>query len=274
MNGQARLVGVPETMLLTLYHRALETRRPDCLFHDDLAVSFVERIDHDFSKFDDWRMQWVVPVRTWLIDAAVRSFLDRSPDGSVVTLGAGLCTRALRLDNGQARWCSVDLDVVQPFWQSLIGDSARNRFVVGSVTDFSWIRRIPPETSDRAVLVVAEGIFQFLPEASVRDVVLTIRHCLPGAELVLDLLGEVTVKFSRLNPALAATGSAFRWGLNDGADMQAWATDIELLAQWYMMDYCPERQGHLAMLPRMYGGKGRFEKVAHLRLGTRPACHR
>lgn len=274
MNEPARLTGVPETMLLTLYHRALETRRPDCLFHDDSAVSFVERIDHDFSKFDDWRMQWVVPVRTWLVDAAVRSFLDRSPAATVVTLGAGLCTRALRLDNGQARWFSVDLDVVQPFWRSLIGDSARNRFIVGSVTDSSWIRRILRETGDGATLLVAEGIFQYLPGASVRDVVLTIRQCLPGAELVLDVLGEVTMKFSRLNPALAATGSAFRWGLNDAAEMEAWAADIKLLAQWYMMDYCPERQGHLAMLPGMFGGKGRFEKVVHLRLGARPARHR
>ncbi len=270
MRSQTRLTGVPETMLLTLYHRALETRRPDCLFHDDFAISFVERIDHDFSKFDDWRMRWVIPVRTWLIDAAVRDFLDCSPDGMVITLGAGLCTRALRLDNGQARWFSVDLEVVQPFWRSLIGDSARNRFIVGSVTDFSWLGRIPPEEGG-ALLIIAEGIFQYLPEASVRDVVVTIRHRLPGAELVLDVLGDVTVRNSRRNPALAATGSAFKWGLNDGAEMQAWAAGIELLAQWYLMDYCQERQGYLAMLPRIYGGKDRFEKVARLRLGDRPA---
>lgn len=270
MNGQGRLTGVPETMLLTLYHRASETRRPDRLFQDDFAVSFVERVDHDFSKFDDWRMRWVVPVRTWLIDAAVRDFLDRSPDGSVVTMGAGLCARALRLDNGRARWFSVDLDLVEPYWQSLIGDSARNRFVVGSITDSSWLERIARETGDGAVLVVAEGILQYLPEASVRDVVLAIRHRLPGAELVLDVLGQVTVKFSRLNPALAATGSAYRWALDDCAEMETWAPDIELLARWHMVDYCPERQRHLAVLPRMYGGGSRFEKVAHLRLGTRP----
>lgn len=262
---QARLTGVPETMLLTLYHRALETRRPDGLFRDDFAVSFVERIDHDFSKFDDWRMEWIVPVRTWLIDAAVRGFLDRSPDGTVVTVGAGLCTRALRLDNGRARWFSVDLEAVRPFWQSLIADSARNHFVAGSVTDSSWIDRISP--AGGAVLVVAEGVFQYLREASVRDVVVTIRHRLPGAELILDVLGDVTVKNSRPNPALAATGSAFQWSLNDCADMEAWAAGIELLAQWYLMDYGRERQGYLAMLPRIYGGKGRFEKVARLRLG-------
>jgi O-methyltransferase involved in polyketide biosynthesis len=32
------LEGVPETLLWTLYHRALEARRPDAVLHDPLAV--------------------------------------------------------------------------------------------------------------------------------------------------------------------------------------------------------------------------------------------
>jgi O-methyltransferase involved in polyketide biosynthesis len=271
MKEQAQLTGVPETMLLTLYHRALETGRKDRLFSDEFAVRFVERIDHDFSKFDDWRMQWAIPVRTWLIDAAVREFLDDSPRGTVVTLGAGLCSRALRLDNGRAQWFSVDLEPVRGLWQSLIGDSARNHFITGQVTDFSWIGRIAGTAHDGAFLFVAEGLFQYLPEASVKDIVVTIRRRLPGSELVLDALGDFTVSNTRLNPTVAVTGSVFQWGLNDCAEMETWADGIELLRQWYMIDHNPERQGYMARLPGMIGGKGRFGKVARLRLGVRPA---
>jgi O-methyltransferase involved in polyketide biosynthesis len=256
-------------MLLTLYHRALETRRADRLFADRYAVDLVERIDHDFTKFDDWRLQWAIPVRTWLIDNAVRGFLDRHPDGTVVTLGAGLCTRALRLDNGAARWLSVDLPPVRPYWQSLIGESARNRFVDGSVTEPGWLEPVTGEVGDRRVLFVVEGLFQYLPEAQVRAVVVDLRTRFPGAELVLDVLGEFTVRNTRLNPTVAATGSVFRWGLNDAKEIETWADGIELLDQWYLMDHQPERQGHLARLPGMFGGKGRFDKVARLRLGTR-----
>jgi O-methyltransferase involved in polyketide biosynthesis len=59
-----KLTGVPETMLLTLYHRALDTQRTDRIINDEFAVRLVEQIEHDFSKFDDWRMQWGIPVRT------------------------------------------------------------------------------------------------------------------------------------------------------------------------------------------------------------------
>jgi O-methyltransferase involved in polyketide biosynthesis len=275
MDEQPRLTGVPETMLLTLYHRALETRRPDRLFADEFAVSFVERIDHDFAKFDDWRMRWAIPVRTWLIDTAVREFLEHSPDAMVISLGAGLCTRALRLENGRTQWFSVDLVSVWPFWQSLIGDSPRNHFITGPVTDFSWIGQIDGALRDRPVLVVAEGLFQYLPETSVKEIVVTIRYRFPGAELVLDAFGDFTVKNTRLNHTVAATGSVFRWGLNDCKDMETWADGIELLDQWYLMDHHPERQGYMARLPGLFGGKGQFGKVARLRLGladvTRPA---
>lgn len=264
------LTGVPETMLLTLYHRARETRRPDGLFRDEFAVSFVERIDHDFSKFDDWKMEWSIPVRTWLIDAAVREFLGRNPGGTVVLLGAGLCTRPLRLDNGTARWFSVDLEPIRPFWQSLIGNSPRNSFIARSVRDFAWADAVQASgTGGGAVMLVAEGLFQYFPEADVRETVVAIRRRFPGAELVLDVLGTVTVGNPRLNATITATGSAYDWGLDDCSEMESWSDGIRLLDHWSLLDYCAERQGYLARLPGMFGGKERFDKVVRLRLGTR-----
>jgi O-methyltransferase involved in polyketide biosynthesis len=38
------LEGVPETMLWTLYHRAVEARRPDAVLDDPMALKLVERI--------------------------------------------------------------------------------------------------------------------------------------------------------------------------------------------------------------------------------------
>jgi len=267
VDGQAKLSGIPETMLLTLYHRALETQRPDRLFEDKYAITFVDRIDHEFSKFDDWRMRWAIPVRTWLIDSAVRTFLDRHPGAMIVTLGSGLCARALRFNNGQARWFSIDLESVRPFWHALIGESARNSFVACSVTDMSWCRIIEGEARGRAVLFITEGLFQYLEEADVKQVVGTIRQRFPGSEMVVEVLGEFTVKNTRLNPTVAATGSVFRWGLNDCKEMESWGDGIKLLDQWFLVDYQKERQGYMSRLPDILGGKGQFGKVAHLRFG-------
>ena len=44
------LARVPETMLWTLYHRAVEARRADAVLDDPKAVELVERIDYPFRE--------------------------------------------------------------------------------------------------------------------------------------------------------------------------------------------------------------------------------
>ena len=43
------LSGVPETLLMTLYVRARESRRPDAMIQDGRAAVMVNRIECDFS---------------------------------------------------------------------------------------------------------------------------------------------------------------------------------------------------------------------------------
>ena len=44
--------GVPETLLWTLYHRAVEARRPDAVLQDPKAIELVEKKG---GKSGDWR---------------------------------------------------------------------------------------------------------------------------------------------------------------------------------------------------------------------------
>lgn len=41
---EVELDEVPETLLWTLYHRAVEAQRPDAVLHDPVAIELVERI--------------------------------------------------------------------------------------------------------------------------------------------------------------------------------------------------------------------------------------
>jgi O-methyltransferase involved in polyketide biosynthesis len=50
------LDGVPETLLVTLYNRAVESQRPDPILRDEQAVRWVAQIDYDFSPFGDGRI--------------------------------------------------------------------------------------------------------------------------------------------------------------------------------------------------------------------------
>jgi O-methyltransferase involved in polyketide biosynthesis len=215
-----------------------------------------------FLNLTTGKCNGVSQVRTWLIDTAVQKFLQEHSNGLIVTLGAGLCTRALRLANGLAQWFSIDLENVQPFWENLIGDSEYNHFITCSASDFIWTEQIARVKQDRAVLFIAEGLFQYLPEVEVKQIILNIQQRFPNSEIIMEVLGKFMVKNTQLTRAVAKTGAIFQWGVNDCKELESWADGITLLNQWYFFDYHRERQRYLFLLPHLLGGKGQFGKVA------------
>jgi O-methyltransferase involved in polyketide biosynthesis len=264
------LTGVCETLLMTLFCRAQETQRPEAIIRDEAAVRLVHQIEHDFSKFEDWKIQWGVAVRTQLIDAAVEQFLGRFPDAIIVTLGAGLCTRFFRFDNGRACWFSIDLPPVTPLWNALIGPSERNQFVTASVTDSTWVEIIQTVLKDRSaehILFIVEGLFMYLPEAEVKQAVFTLQKEFPGCEMVVEVLGNLMIRNPQLNRPVASTGARFIWGASDCSVLETWSPGIKLLNQWFYADYHRDRQGWLQLLSYIPGLKQQLGKVGYFSLG-------
>jgi O-methyltransferase involved in polyketide biosynthesis len=99
------LSGVAETMLVTLYLRAVESQRPDALIKDEKAVSLVQRMSYDFDRIRQIPLsaanKLVIILRNREIDRYTRDFLTRPPDAVVFHIGCGLDSRFERVDNGQ-----------------------------------------------------------------------------------------------------------------------------------------------------------------------------
>jgi O-methyltransferase involved in polyketide biosynthesis len=105
------LSGVPETLLITLYLRAMESHRPDALIKDEKAEELVKRLGYDFDRVRRIPMsdanRLVIILRNREMDRYARNFLARHPNAMVVHIGCGLDARFERVcseqpDNGQA----------------------------------------------------------------------------------------------------------------------------------------------------------------------------
>jgi methyltransferase (TIGR00027 family) len=96
-----------ETALLTAGWRAMESARPDALFHDPLAAGLAgERGLRIARTRPDGA--WAVAIRTVVIDALVQSAISSGID-MVVNLGAGLDTRPYRMHlPASLHWVEVD----------------------------------------------------------------------------------------------------------------------------------------------------------------------
>jgi O-methyltransferase involved in polyketide biosynthesis len=95
-------------MLWSLHNRASEATRPDRVLVDPESVHIQSAINYDFAGHFGVPMGSLA-ARAVEIDRALRSWLERHPEGIIVSLGEGLETQSRRVDNGRMRWLTVDL---------------------------------------------------------------------------------------------------------------------------------------------------------------------
>jgi O-methyltransferase involved in polyketide biosynthesis len=176
---------VPETALWTLYHRALEARRPDAVLADPLAVELVERLDYPFAeRFGDGRgfSQWQA-LRAATFDREVRRFAAASPGGTVVALEEGLETGFWRAGDGRLRWLTVDVPEMVALRDRALPGSPRRRSWAGSALDAGWMHEVD---AAGGVLITAQGLLMYFPREAAHRLVAGCARRFPGGALVFD----------------------------------------------------------------------------------------
>lgn len=160
---------VSDTAFLVAHARAVESARPDALFHDPLAARLAGARGRALAEaFPTAAMTaWSIAIRTVIIDAFVREAVARGVE-AVLNLGAGLDTRPYRLDLPPAlTWVEVDYPGVIAFKEErLAGETPRCRLErVGLDLASDTARRgFLAGVRDRAgrVFVLTEGVVPYL----------------------------------------------------------------------------------------------------------------
>ncbi len=188
------LRSVSDTALLVAWHRALETKRPDALFKDPLAVRLsAGRGEEVARKLRGGRsMAWTTIVRTVLFDEIVGRLVAEGAD-TVVNLAAGLDARPYRLRlPATLRWIEVDLpDMIRDKEEALAGETPVCR-VERVALDISrrdarreCLARVT--AGSRRTLVITEGLLVYLPSAVVGELADDLLAVAPVADWVIDL---------------------------------------------------------------------------------------
>lgn len=205
------LRGAAATLLLTLYMRRRDavSRRP--ILGDPYAAEVYDRIEHDVGGL--WQYSGdvsAVATRAVTLDGWTREFLAREPAGQVLHLGCGLDSRPLRVGApSSCRWIDVDQSDVIDIRRRLYSFPDHVVEVPGSVTEDGWWDAVDPS---RPTLVVAEGLFMYLPGDDVHALVDRVVQGTPHAELAFDAVAPWTIGISRWVPTFRAMGTGFRWG--------------------------------------------------------------
>jgi O-methyltransferase involved in polyketide biosynthesis len=184
-----QFTAVQLTVLLTLYGRALDSRKPASVLGDVMADDLISKIDYDFTDLKvGSSVVWQIAVRAKMLDDMARRFLIAHPDAVVVDLGAGLDTRMYRLaPPPTVDWYDVDYPEVIDLRASLLPKHAQAHPIGASVTDPHWCDRIP---ADRPTMIVADGLMAWLSEGETRSLLNRLTDHFHSGEVAFNEYGH------------------------------------------------------------------------------------
>lgn len=230
------ITGVAETMLITVYARAVETLKKEPRIEDAYAVEMVKKLDYDFEQYKNARMSLSgVVFRTMLFDEITKDFISRNPEAVIVNLGAGLDARFFRVDNGKILWYDIDLPEVMEIRKHFFKDSRRCKMISKSMFDYTWIKEI--EKRDGPVLFVGEGLLMFLSGERIKEFFGKLQENFPRGEILNDILSLFISKNSKRHDTIKKTKARFSWGVNDPKEMETLVPGLSIKKQTDFLKY-------------------------------------
>ena len=218
MKEKVNITGVPETMIQTLYARAMETKKPDARIRDEMAVEIVDRLDYDFSKAEqDKTMGYGVIARTIVLDRMTEQYLQKHPDTIVVNLACGLDTRCYRMKGKFLRWYNVDLPETMKIRSRFLPENGRVYQIAKSAMDVSYTDDIAYHGEN--VLVIIEGLTMYLCEKDIRQIFSIIETSFQKAAVMVETMSPFVVKHVK-EKSIEGSHAKFTWGVKNGTELQ------------------------------------------------------
>jgi O-methyltransferase involved in polyketide biosynthesis len=229
------LNGPAQTMLTTLYSKALDADWDRPVLGDVFAKEAVSRIDYDWRELkvaDRWTP--LVTVRAAQFDIWASQFLAVHPRATVIHLGCGLDSRVFRLNPGpDVVWYDVDQPAVIDLRKQLFPTRSGYHLIATSATDAFWLDELP---TDRPVLLLAEGISMYLTEPDGIALLQRVVDRFPSGELQIDFYNWLAVKSQRTHRLQRSSGSTLHWAVNRPNEILDRIPALRLLADATFFD--------------------------------------
>lgn len=161
---------ISDTARWVAVYRAMESERPDAIFHDPFARRLAgERGEAIVAAMKRGRqMAWPMIVRTAVFDEVIRETIRGRHADTVVNLAAGLDARPWRLElPADLRWIDVDLPEILAYKTRMLAESppkCRYETVTADLTNQAHRQALFTQLGKSATraLVITEGLLIYL----------------------------------------------------------------------------------------------------------------
>lgn len=206
------LSGAQQTLLITLYAKALDSRSKHSILNDKKANEIVRSINFDFERAEGFGSKNILVVRAKQFDEWVNEFLRPNRNAIVLNLGCGLDTRVARIKPpSTVAWFDLDFPNVIKERRKFFSDGDGYHMIESSMTESGWLEKIP---KNRPIIVVADGVLEYLTEDEVKILFNRITNYFPSGEVAFDVMSSAAIERGkkRLKDTM---GVEHKWGVDN-----------------------------------------------------------
>jgi O-methyltransferase involved in polyketide biosynthesis len=215
---QIHLTKVQETLLITLYAKAIDNRSKNPILHDGKAEQLVGMIDYDFTKLNSWGNDNLIVVRAKQYDDWIQEFIKENPVCVVLNLGCGLDTRVTRINPpATVSWFDIDFPDVIQLRRNFYTDHPGYRMIESSITDPAWLAEIP---KGQPVMIIAEGVLEYLTAEEVKMLLNRLTDYFSQGGMAFDVMNSFAIQSAR-SAANEPTAGLHKWEVNDIQEVDA-----------------------------------------------------
>lgn len=242
---------VSQTLLIPLWARAEESKRPDGLLKDPEAVRVVGLLSpatFDFPKKKPMLIGSVVRARHY--DDLARQALAADGDKAVlVHLGCGLDDRFGRTDEGHGVQVNIDLpDVIDLRGRLMPSNNPRNIDWTGSIFEIDWMERLKESWPEGRFTFFMEGLMMYLDESGVQKFFKDLADRFPGATIHFDACDSRACKTVGSQKVIKQMKAEFKWALDDINILTRWHPALRHVKTDYYFDLFKKRWGLLRLI--------------------------
>ncbi len=220
---------VSQTAILILVCRVVASQKKNPIFYDPMAVLCLERLIAVASAEEKklivkWKKMYAglqardarARIQTVIsFDSITDLFISTHPGCTVINLACGFDTRFWRIENEKCKYIELDLPEIIELKREILKDHLGYELIASSVLDPAWIDKVT-SSGNSNFLLLAEGLFMYLPEQDVIRLLQGISRRFNHSQLVLDMAPE---KYTH-----------GLWKKMINLESKAWGLDVSILS--------------------------------------------
>lgn len=227
-----QLTGEKETLFITMAAKAQDYKSGNSILKDKKADEILQKIGLDETRYLGFGDKITV-IRARQLDEWTKEFMNRYKEATVLYLGCGLDSRIIRLDPPAGiLWFDVDYPEVIAIRKEFYMETSTYKMISSSVTETGWLGQVP---STAPVLIIAEGILEYLTEKEVRDLLANLTSHFKEGQMIFDVMNSFAIESGK-KKLKETTGAMHKWAVDYVSEVDALNTKLSRISDLPLLE--------------------------------------